>query len=85
MNEDVDGVPDHEVREQRVESDAGEAGVVVGDPGQQLYHRTVTNLNKMNGISALVITSLIGHQGSGVNESRDLSKYLIHNSSSYQY
>ena len=54
MNEDVNGVPDHEDREQRVESDAGEAGVVEGDPGQQLYHRTVTNLDQMGGISALV-------------------------------
>ena len=52
MNEDVNGVPDHDVREQRVESDAGEAGVVEVDPGQQLYHRTVTNLNKIDVISA---------------------------------
>ena len=48
MYEDLDRVPGHDVRQQGVESYAGEAGVVVAHPGQQLYHRSVTNLEKIN-------------------------------------
>ncbi len=53
MYEDLDRVPGHDVRQQGVESDAGQAGVVVTHLGQQLYHRTVTNLEKVNVSAAL--------------------------------
>ena len=53
MYEDLDRVPDHDVRQQGIESDAGQAGVVVTHLGQQLYHRTVTNLEKANVSAAL--------------------------------
>ena len=59
MYEDLDRVPNHDVRQQGVESAAGQAGVVVTHLGQQLYHRTVTNLEKVNVSTVMVIASVI--------------------------
>ena len=62
MYEDLDGVPGHGVRQQGVESDAGEAEIVMAHLGQQLYHRTVTNLQKKvgtSGCTVMVIASVI--------------------------
>ena len=44
MDDDIDAVSDNWVRKERIESYAVDAGVVVVYPGQELYHRTVTNL-----------------------------------------